>query len=162
MGKLFKSMFIWLVVVAVPAQGMAAVTMLHCGPSQHVAQAVQRQVQALPDVAQAAPGEQAAHGYASHHAPDTSTASETGRNVISADASGVAQPGEVTDPVKIAKSTQQKCSACASCCAGVALPSKAIMPPTLDPAREVTVSSPYWASSVVIDGPERPPRILRA
>lgn len=162
MGQLLRTVLIWFVALAVPAQGMAAATMMHCGPTHHGAQAAQRKVQALPDALQAAPEAHAAHGHASHVAAHARMASDTGQNTTSLDASGTAQPDKDTDPVKVTKATYQKCSACASCCAGVALPSTAVMPPMIDPAREVTVLLPSCAASVVIDGPERPPRILRA
>ena len=162
MAQLLKIALIWLVALAVPAQGMAAATMLHCGPGHHGAQAAQRKLQALPEAAQPAPGEHAAHGHASGHAPDPATLSDTGQTATSLDASGTAQPGKTTDSVKVAKSTYQKCSACAACCAGVALPSTAVMPPTIDATREVAALLPFKAASLVIDGPERPPRIRRA
>lgn len=161
MGQLFRTVLIWLVALAVPAQGMAAVTMLHCGPGHHGAQAAQSSGQTLPDASQAA-GEHAAHGHASHPHLDTNTVSDTAQNPASPDASAAAQVDKTIDPVKVAKAAYQKCSACASCCAGLALPSKAAIPPTIDAAREVTVLSLPEAASVVIDGPERPPRILRA
>ena len=162
MGQLLRTVLIWLVALAVPAQGMAAATMLHCGPGHHGAQATQHKVQALAGAPQAAAGAYAAHGHVSHPAPDVSSAGDSGQNASSLDASGAAQTGKAADAVKGAQSSYQKCSACASCCAGLALPSTAVMPPTIDPAREVTVLSPSWAASVVVDGPERPPRILRA
>ena len=138
---------------------MAATAMTHCGPTHHGMQVAQPKVQALPDALQSA---HATHGHASHAAAHVRTAGHTGQNATSQDASGTAQPGKVTDPVKVTKATYQKCSACASCCAGVALPSTAVMPPMIDSAREVTGLSSSCAASVVIDGPERPPRTLRA
>ena len=138
---------------------MAATAMMHCGPTHYGVQVAQPKAQELPDALQSA---HAAHGHASHAAAHARTAGHTGQNATPLDASGTAQPGKATDPVKVTKATYQKCSACASCCAGVALPSTAVMPPMIDPAREVTVLLPSCAASVVIDGPERPPRILRA
>ena len=49
MGQLLRTVLIWFVALAVPAQGMAAATMMHCGPTHHGAQAAQRKAQALPD-----------------------------------------------------------------------------------------------------------------
>ena len=152
---------IWLVAFAVPAQGMAAVTMMHCGPGHHGAQAAQTDVQPLPDASQASVG-YSSHGHASHPDLDANTASDTVHHATSPDASAAAQADETIDPVKVAKAASQKCSACASCCSGLALPSTAVIPPTIDGAREVTVLSLPEAASVVIDGPERPPRILHA
>jgi len=162
MRELLRIWLIWLVALAVPAQAMAAATMLHCGAGHHGSQDVQHTVQTVPDLPKAAPGEAAAHRHANHPAPDVNTSSDSGQNVTSADASGASQTGKGTDPVKVAQSTSQKCSACASCCAGLAMPSTALMQATFDSSREVIGWSPSWAASVVIDGPERPPRILRA
>jgi len=132
--------------------------MLHCGPAHHGAQAVQSNLNALPD---ASPAEHASHGHAIHHAPDPGAASDTRHDATSPDGTGIAKADKVTDPAKVAKATYQKCSACASCCAGLALPSTAVMPPTIDAAGVVALLSLPEAASVVIDGPERPPRILR-
>ena len=162
MGKMLTSVMIWLVAIAVPAQGIAAATMMHCGVGSHHAQATQSKVEALPDAHLVAPVEHAAHGHVSHPDPDADTASETVQNTSSPDASGTARPDKGVGDVKAAKTASQKCSACASCCAGLALPSAAVMPPMIDPARDMTVLSPFRAAGVVIDGPERPPRILRA
>jgi len=159
---MLRTIVIWLLALAIPAQGMAMAAMMHCGSAHHSPQAAQGKVQPLPDVAQAALAKHAAHGHVGHLAPDARMANDTGQTAASSDASGSAQPDKLTDPVKVASSTYQKCSACASCCAGAALPSMAVMAPTFDPAREVTVFSLSTAADVVVDGPERPPRILRA
>ena len=162
MGQLLRTVLIWLVALAVPAQGMAAATMMHCGAGHHLAQAAQAKAQPLPDAPQAAHVEHTGHGHTSPVASELGSAGESGTNATSPDATDTAQADKAADPVKVAKATSHKCSACASCCAGLALPSTAVMPPATDPAREVTALSPSWAASVVIDGPERPPRILRA
>ena len=110
MEQLLRTVLIWFVALAVPAQGMAAATMMHCGPTYHGVQAAQPKVQALPDALQAAPETHAAHGHASHAASHARMASDTGQNATSLDASGTAQPDKVTDPVKVTKATYQKCS----------------------------------------------------
>jgi len=160
MGQLLTTVLIWLLALAVPAQGMAAANMLHCGPGHHGEQAAQRGVQSISNDAQ--PEGHSAHGPARHFAQEAKVVSEIDPNATPLDATDTTQPGKVDDPAKVAKATYKKCSACASCCAALALPSKAVMPPTIDPAREVTAVSPPLAASVVIDEPERPPRLLRA
>jgi len=162
MGFLLRTVLIWLVALAVPAHGMTAATMLHCGPAHHGAQAAKLEFQALPDALHMAPGEDAAHRHASHHAPDPSMASDPGQNVILPDASGAEQADQGIEDVKVAKVTYQKCSACASCCAGLALSGTAIILPTIEAIYEITTWSSSMATSVVVNGPERPPRILRA
>lgn len=162
MGQLLRTMLIWLVALAVPAQGIAAATMMHCDLAQHGAQVTQRKVEALPDAFLAPPVEHAAHGHASHRALDANTASETVQSATSPDTSDTARLDKGIGHVKAAKTASQKCSVCAACCAGLALPSTAVMLPTIEPTHDVTVLSPRVAASVVVDGPERPPRILRA
>lgn len=162
MGLLLRIVLIWLVALAVPAHGMAAATMLHCGPAHHGAQAAKLEFQALPDALHMAPGEDAAHRHACHHAPDPSMASDPGQNVIWLDASGAEQADKGIEDVKVAKATYQKCSACASCCGALALPGSAAMSPMVDAARETPALALPVAASVVVDGPERPPRLLSA
>ena len=161
MGRLFRFVVIWLVALAIPAQGMAAAVMIHCGPAHGGVQAAQPNRLALSGLSQVAHAEHAAHGHASHLAPDAGAGSDSGHSATSPDGSGTAQADKVADPAKDAKATYQKCSACASCCGGLALPSTLFKMPSIDAAHEVTVVSPSEAASVVIDGPERPPRILR-
>ena len=162
MGKMLTSVMIWLVAIAVPAQGIAAATMMHCGVGSHHAQAASNKVEALPHAHLVAPVDHAAHQHASHPDPDADTASEPVQSTTSSDASGTARPDKGVGDVKAVKTAAQKCSVCASCCAGLALPSTAVILPSLDPAHEVTVLPPREAASVVVDGPERPPRVLRA
>lgn len=161
MGQMLRILLIWLVTLAVPAQGMAAAVRLHCGPGHHGTQTTQRMPQVLPG-APPSVGQHAHHRHSSHAAPDANAVSDNGQNAVAPDASGAGQTGAAADPAKGTKSTYQKCSACASCCAGLALPSAAVLPPPMDPAREVTVLSAPMAASVFVEGPERPPRILRA
>ena len=168
MGFLLRTVLIWLVALAVPAHGMAAATMLHCGPAHNGARAAKLEFQAFPDALHMAPGEDAAHRHASHHAPDPRMASDPGQNVIWPDASGAEQADKGIEDVKVAKVakvakvTYQKGSACTSCCAGLALSGTAIILPRIEAIYEITTWSSSMATSVVVDRPERPPRILRA
>ena len=162
MGQLLRTVLIWLVAFAIPAQGMAAAAMLHCVPHHHEAAAAQPKVNAhLGDLglALAAP---ATHGHASHAVADVDAAGNSVSNSALPDTASTVLVGKSTVATKASGSTYQKCSACASCCAGMALPSAAVMTPAIDPVREVTVLPQSWAASIVIDGPERPPRIPRA
>ena len=170
MRQLLRTVLIWLVVLAVPAQGMAAVSMMHCGPGHHGAQVTQGMAPTLAEISPVAPGGQAAHGHAvqaghtghaSHAAAHAGMASASAHLVASSEAADTAQPGKVIAPVEADDPSYKKCSACAACCAGLALSGTAVKPPTTDSADEVTVSALFMAASVVIDGLERPPRILR-
>ena len=161
---MLRTVLIWLVALAVPAQGMAAVAMLHCGPGHHSAQAGGVTAKMLPEEAHAM---HSAQGHVGHLVQGSEAATEA---AASADVHGVAAAGAAADTAAGSASdadlsTQppnQKCSACAACCAGLALPSAVALLPTLDPVREVTALSPSWTAGVAVDGLERPPRILRA
>lgn len=161
MKQLFKTVLIWLVALSVPAQGMAAVSMLHCGPGHQGAQSAQSMAQTLSGALPPA-HEHPAHGHEHHSLPDVDAVSDSGHNGSLANAAGVTETGQTPDTAKVAASTQHKCSACASCCAAMALPSREVMPAQIDAARDVIVSLTVNAASVVIDGLERPPRTLRA
>jgi len=162
MGQVLRTVLICLLALAVPAQGMAAATMLHCGPGHHGAQAAHSKVQALPDLLQALPGGREVHGHELGHASDPGTVSDIRQNATLTDAPDAAQTDNATDAVKAVKTASQKCSACASCCGALALPGSAAMPPMVYAARETTALALPVAASVVVDGPERPPRHLRA
>ena len=162
MGRLLRTVLIWLVAFAIPAQGMAAAAMLHCGPHHHDASASQPRVHAQPGGSGLVSAAPATHSHASHPGVDVVAAGDIAKNSVSPDAADTAQVSKITVTTKATGSTYQKCSACASCCAGLALPSTAVIPPAIDPVREVTVLPRSWAASIVIDGPERPPRIPRA
>jgi len=176
MRQLLRILLIWLVTFAIPSQGMAAATMQHCGPAHHGADA-RSTAQAMPNARHTAPeahAAHAAHGHAGHLAQDAvavshadeiaslSIAFDDGPTNQATDSVDSVDSVETVKTVKTVKSASQKCSACASCCAGLALSSAAVIPPTIDAAREVSVLSPSRAANVFVDGPERPPRNLRA
>lgn len=142
-----------LLALALPAQGLANATMLHCGSSH------QRMHNA-----QAAPvaehqGHQAADSHHPHgvdHAVDHITDHITD-HTAPADhgAASLDAPDKVTDL------GQYKCSACASCCAGLALLSS--MPRVSAPERGTTVFLTVMPTvgAFATDGPDRPPRTSR-
>jgi len=147
MGLWIRTLFIWLLVLAVPVQGAAAATMAFCGPSHHGGGA--------NGVAQATAS--AAHVHlggneADHeHTPVVALADED-----SAASTDSAAPTEVNH------GNQQKCSACASCCSLGAILSSVLAVPA--PALSPTVFSAVVASVELFaaDGPDRPPRIVLA
>ena len=126
MSSRFRNALMWLFLFALPLQGFAAATMLHCGASH------QR------TVATATSKSSSAH----HH--------EAGQAHKHAAASETAQPD-------LAKS---KCSACAACCMGTALPVAALAFEPFAPALAPLSFVRAPAIGFVTDGPDRPPRIL--
>ena len=148
MGLSIRTFLIWLLVLAVPAQGAAAVTMAFCGPNHHGG--------AAPTHAQQA--RSAGH---SNHRSDAQSAHAHHGMAAQADEGDTASDGTAASSLG-SHAVKQKCSACASCCSISAI----LSPPLAVPALAVT---PTVFSTVVptVDafaagGPDRPPRIARA
>ena len=133
--------------------------MLHFCPGHPAASVAQSRVEAAPGDGWLELADGVTHSHARHRAAYIAAAGDTGKHAASPDTADTAQGDKAT---KAAASTDQKCSTCASCCAGLALPRAAAVPPAFDPVREVSVLPRFWAASIVSDGPERPPRIPRA
>ena len=140
-----RTLLIWLLALALPAQAAAAATMAFCGPQhEHAAVAVQ------PHSATPA---QHAHG-------------EAGRSGHS-HADGVLAAGEVADAaadsaVDLAPDSgsggQPRCSACASCCSAGAIAQTPLSVPSAAPGRAEFSDLVTGVSTLALAGPERPPR----
>ena len=144
MSSLVRTLLIWLVVLALPVQGAAAATMAFCGPGHHGGESAGAELSVAA----------AQH---SHHG------NELARHDLVADA--MAEIGSTDDRSAVAKVSQvttHKCSACASCCSMGAFLTKLPLVAAADPAPTVfsTVAPPVCA--VAADGPDRPPRNVRA
>ena len=137
-------LLIWLLVLAVPAQGAAAATMAFCG-SNH-------------------------HGGGSPRAEATASATEHSHHgdalaghELDADAAAVA--ASVDDASVVVKENQaakQKCSVCASCCSlGAILIAVPVVPAT-DSAPTVFTTVVPTVGAFAADGPDRPPRYVLA
>lgn len=138
-----------LLALALPAQGLTNATMLHCGSSH------QRMHNAQPAPVAEHQAHQAAgshHPHGADHAVDHIT-----DHTAPAD-HGTASPDTPETPDKVTDLGQYKCSACASCCAGLALLSS--MPRVGAPERGTTVFLTVMPTvgAFATDGPDRPPR----
>jgi hypothetical protein len=147
MGSWFRTLFIWLLVLAVPVQGAAAATMAFCGASHHGGGA-SAATQANASAVHAHVG----GGEADHqHTRAVALADED--SAASADSAASTAAGHAG---------QQKCSACASCCSLGAILSSvlAVAVPVFSP----TVFSTLEPSVELFaaEGPDRPPRIALA
>jgi len=137
-----RLLIVWFIAIALPVQGMAGVTMAHCGSSH----------ERMGAAVEAPQHRHADHeaGAAHHHAADA--ADDAAQAEHGAAAQAKAQSGKLSDLA------QYKCSSCASCCAGSALPSAlpCLPEPTAAPAvfAEELVTVDAFAS----EGPDRPPR----
>lgn len=128
---------IWLLALAVPAQGLAAATMAFCG-SNH-----QRTV--VASQAHASAGVDCLH----EHAATARSADEVGGD-ISADAT------------KANTASAHKCSACTACHAVGALLTTVVALPAPAPTTTVFHASVPRVAPFAADGPERPPRDVLA
>ena len=148
MGLLIRTILVWLLVLAVPAQGAAAVTMALCGPNHHGGAAA-------TSAAQAGSAEQANHHSAEPGAPGHHHMAAQADKDDSASASpAVSAQGS--------HAVKQKCSACASCCSlgAILSPMLAVPAPTVTPT--VFSAVVLTVSAFAADGPDRPPRIVLA
>ena len=134
MRRLARLALMFLLAIALPLQGVAAATMIACGSGPH-------------DHAHAA-----AHD---HHAIDSAGHADASLHEM--------HVAHSHDPKSdLAGSALHKCSACASCCVGAAVPSQAI---AFDSVKLTDRFAPLVARSVpayVSEGLERPPRAFLA
>jgi hypothetical protein len=145
MPVLVRSLLIWLMVLALPSQGLAASVMRHCapvGPPVHSVAAASLSMDGHDHVhAAEVPGHHLAQ-----HAP--------GSDVSTADGAGLAH-GKVT-------AGAGKCSACAACCPAVGMP-PSVSPIPTPPAETQALQLPFIeVDSFVPGGLDRPPRTLLA
>ena len=149
MPRLFQTVLLYLLMLAIPAQGYAASTMLSCGPAH------QRMTAA-----------EAGDHRASGRSADVSRADRHGHALPSAfvDYAAYVSSDESTELTARAKDLEKaadldefNCSACAACCMGAAFPARG---QTLQPAGQAIeriVSRPLFDIGFVTDGPRRPP-----
>jgi hypothetical protein len=154
MQGLLRAVFVWVMVIAMPAQGMAASLMLLCGPS-HARMAAGL----LPDAPPAATG----HGAAGHG--PTALAHGVHRHAALAVpcADGPTACADAGAPAgQSAQADGFSCSACAACCHALALPASLVLPAPSSPAHSVQMAPVQPVASHQPDGLDRPPRSTTA
>lgn len=138
-----RTAFVWLVLFALPLQGYAAATLLHCEPNHH--QTVGSALDESPGPhAHATPGDRDAAGLA-------------GGAAASAD---VGDDGASLGHLD--KLSKVKCSACAACCVGAVLPTAALEFTPVIGAVAPTTFVPASRVGFYTDSPDRPPRLVIA
>lgn len=164
-----RSLLIWLLVLAVPAQAIAAASMAFCGPDHHPAAAARQQAQVARSEHAHLAG--AANGSHAHQlkAEKPSDANDVTADV-SAEASAHESAADLPAPAKAVQAEQQndnqndkqKCSVCASCCSGGAILSTVahLVAPEFAAAEFVSVVPAVPA--VAAGSPDRPPRSANA
>ena len=136
-----------LLVLALPAQGFAASTMLLCGAGHHGA-------------AQALDGE---HDHASHThmgGHDASLASAAHDDDDHVAQGTPADEGSSFSPLSATHAKPMgKCSVCAACCTMAFLPTNVIALTAPAPSGVLPLVEPTTHAGFIADGPERPPRL---
>lgn len=146
MSLRFRLCLTWLLLLALPLQGFAAVAMVHCGP-------VHERMLAEVTAGFAEKGQdEVGHGHHHQHAAG-----------VAGEHPDAGAPGPATDLPSadhLDEIAKFKCSACASCCTGTALPTAVL--PMVFVAPSLTTGPCILTVHVdfVLDGLDRPPRNL--
>ena len=138
-----RLLIVWFIAIALPVQGMAGVTMAHCGSSHARMGATMEAPQQHRHADHEA-------GTAHHHAADVGDSAAQQKH-------GTAPQAKVQSG-KLSDLAQYKCSSCASCCAGSALPSALPRLPEPIAAPAVFAEEMVTVDAFASDGPDRPPR----
>jgi hypothetical protein len=144
-GRL-KFVIVWLLALAIPAQGLAAATMAHCGASHQRMHAA---------------GAQAESHATDHHRQQHSHQHEAGA-VRSADRHVAVSSHATTEPDKFSDLGQYKCGVCGSCCSAAAMPGFSLALPESAPVAQWEAVRFHAYIVFVTDGPDRPPRPILA
>jgi hypothetical protein len=155
MNRVVRAFLVWVMVFAMPVQGMAASAMLFCGASH------ERMMQGLvldasasaPDHSGDAAHEMAAmdHGDHEHAGSGAPVASEP---TVGADGDGTGS--------LFPHHGKFSCSACAACCTALALPASFELPQPVRTAHPLRSSPVAPVASHQPDGLDRPPRAVLA
>jgi hypothetical protein len=140
-----RSLLIWLMVLAMPIQAVAAAGMQHCG-------AVHRLMQVVPTAAVALDGHDPVHEATPHQ---------------HADAAGLDIEMSAGDPSdaglnSTALGDDYTCSACANCCSAVALPASLVRLPAPSIEAHAAALPATNVVSFMSGGIDRPPRTFLA
>ena len=147
MACLMRSLLVWLLVLALPAQGLAAATMAFCGAGQHSVETATPAAQHSPSAqGHAATGHFAAHDH----------------QAMVPEADGQLQaPADCAESHATPAAKAHQCSVCATCCSVGALPSTVLTVPVTAPVATVFATVAASVDFVAADGLERPPRAPR-
>ncbi len=155
MQRVFRAFLVWVMVIAMPVQAMAAPAMLFCGASH------ERMAQALvPDAPASAPG----HAGDSGHAMAAMGHGDHGHAGSGAPVASEPAPGADGDGTGslVPHHGKFSCSACAACCIALALPSSFELPQAVRCAQALRSSPVAPVASHQPDGLDRPPRAVLA
>ena len=157
MSSWFRTALMWLLVAALPVQSWAAATMANCGPIHHrmaVESAAAHDV--MPHSHDSgrdpmAPHSGHTHDQHGHH----------GATVVS-DADVDSSHAPDADHHSLQNLGKFKCSACASCCLGLALPSPVLSFDASVSSDTPVAGMPQAVAVFLTGGLERPPQTILA
>jgi hypothetical protein len=156
MHRVVRALLVWVMVIAMPVQGMAASAMLFCGPSH------ERMMQGLVlDASASAPShagdamhQMAVMDHGGHHEHAGSGAPVASEPTVGADGDGMG--------TLFPHHGKFSCSACAACCIALALPASFELPEAVRTAHALRSSPVAPVTSHQPDGLDRPPRAVLA
>jgi hypothetical protein len=143
MSLFVRTLLIWLLVLAMPAQAVGAATMAFCGPGHHGGAAPRAEM----DIT-------SGHAHHGHAVSVQALGSGAGVEATPTDAAAAVEMSS--------QATTQTCSACASCCTVGAIPGTAPGVPITDAAPTVFTTVAPAVDAFAAAGPERPPRQICA
>ena len=143
----YRAALAWLLLFSLPLQGYAAATMLSCGPNHHQMWAAAATVSHHDS------------GEAQHDHHDAQNSAGDHHSAASADATGDYAAGDDASVHHLNKLSKFKCSACAACCVGAALPTSSLEFLSFPPAVALDHFVPTPHVGFFTDGPDRPPRL---
>lgn len=150
MGSVLRSLWICLLILALPVQGMAAATMVFCSPAGHPAAVVQAAGhEQVPG--SAGPPHEMHHQHQCHHQAQHAQPIAENSTPVSADV-GLHDTHEAG----------HTCSACASCCAAAVILVNGAKLVAIDLAASPPGAALVGVGPFATDAPERPPRALLA
>lgn len=145
----WRSVVMCLLWIALPLQGFVAATTRHCAPNHHAG------TQATSTALSAAGPVDAAHAQGGRGAADVARAETP---LDPSPAHEHARPTRAGDSHAFDAGVKAKCSACASCCVGAALPTAGIFLPACAPEAAPPTALRHERVGFFTDGPDRPPR----
>lgn len=149
MKRIVRAVLLWVMVIALPVQGMAASLMTFCGPSHELM---------MQGGASEHHGKQVPHAHdgAEAHLP-MSAQSGIGH------ADAALSDGTAEDAAGLFSFLGQfSCSACAACCSMMGLPANLSLPSQPSSAQSVLAWLAISVQSHLPDGLDRPPRAILA
>ncbi len=154
MRRLLKNVLLYLSMLAIPAQGFAASTMLFCGPADQRARTAQET------------GHHSGHSHRNTPAADHQDRALPAESVDLANLASSGEGGEFTNsdqgPAIAAGMDNPECGACPACCVGTSFPATRLKLQPAGIAVERMASTPFRNIGFVTDGPRRPPRLFPA